>query len=152
LSSGRPERGGERMESGICLRCGAPYEPEDTVCYRCGAPIGETRANTQPVRAIRVPKPEPTAVQTASQPVAVTPAPTAAQTPSLPRPSPAPFPYASRTPRRRARWPFILLGCLLALLALGAAAYELRMLNAAPPIAHQTLYTDPQGRFSFQRP
>ena len=140
------------MESGICLRCGAPYDSEDTVCYKCGAPIGETRANTQPVRAVRVPRPEPTAVQTAPPPASH--APTAAQTPPPARlgPAPAPAPLASSMRRRRARWPVILLGCLLVLLALGAAAYELRMLNAAPPVANQTRYTDPQGRFSFQRP
>src|SRR5262245_51088791 len=124
LSSGRAQRGGERMESGICLRCGAPYEPEDTVCYKCGAPIGETRANTQPIRAVRVPRPEPTAVQTAPQPAAATHAPTAAQTPPPARRGPAPTPLAAGMSRRRARWPVILLGCLLVLVALGAAAYE----------------------------
>src|SRR5262249_44324338 len=140
----------ERMESGTCLRCGAPYEPGDTVCYTCGAPIGETRVNTQPVRVIRAPKPEPATVQPSSQPADHSP--TAAQAPPLTWPKAARGPQASRLPRRRMRLLVTLLGSLLVLLALGAAAYELRILNAAPPVAHQTLYHDPQGRFSFQRP
>ena len=43
------------MEGGTCLRCGKPYEPEDTVCYSCGAPIGETKTPTQPIRTMRTP-------------------------------------------------------------------------------------------------
>ena len=39
---------------GKCLRCGAPYEPDDTVCYHCGAPIGETQGDTAPVKIVRV--------------------------------------------------------------------------------------------------
>lgn len=41
---------------GRCLRCGTPYEPDDTVCYHCGAPIGETEGDTAPVKVVRVNK------------------------------------------------------------------------------------------------
>src|SRR5262245_43854343 len=109
------------MESGNCLRCGAPYEPGDTVCYTCGAPIGETRVNTQPVRAVRVPKAEPAAEPAASQPIIRAAA--VVQPPSFAPATPAPAALAPHRPRRRARWLGILAGCLLALVVLGAAAY-----------------------------
>lgn len=164
---------------GKCLRCGAPYEPDDTVCYTCGAPIGETQGNTQPVRAVKVAR----ASSSSSAPLAAegaTPEETPAREPvpgaggaedgaedteasappevdvsritvgSMPavRPAPSPAPQ----PRRRV-WPLVLVACVVVLAALGGALYASRALNPPPPpVAHQTRYSDPGGRFHFVRP
>lgn len=127
-----------------CLRCGAPYEPGQTVCFKCGAPIGETRSSTQPVPAVKVPRAEQPAPPTetpALAPVQVAPgAPAVAQA----VPSPA--------KRRRRGGLIVALVCVIVLAAGGGAAYLARALTAPPSIASQTVYHDPQHRFSFQRP
>ncbi|HEX6798341.1 MAG TPA: hypothetical protein VF116_11585 [Ktedonobacterales bacterium] len=54
MSYGKQEVEAVRVNAGgTCLRCGAPYEPDDTVCYTCGAPIGETEGDTAPVKIVR---------------------------------------------------------------------------------------------------
>ncbi len=126
--------------TGTCLRCGAPYEADATVCYTCGAPIGETKTPTQPVRAVKSPRP-----------AAPEPAPVIAPTSVPMRPAPIAQP-ASPAPRARRRWPVALAVCILVLFVLGGAAYAVRVLTAPPPVATQTTYHDPQHRFSFQRP
>lgn len=137
-------------EKGTCLRCGAPYEPGQTVCFKCGAPIGETRASTQPVPAVKVPRAtEPS--QPAATPAAGAPGlPVAMQTTS------SPAAHAQREPRReskRRRGGFIvLLVCVLVLAAGGGAAYAVRTLNAPASVSSITVYADPQQRFSFHRP
>jgi hypothetical protein len=143
------------MEGRTCLRCGAPYEPDDTVCYRCGAPIGETRANTQPVRALR--RPTPTVVESDAPPsTAALPARSGAGLSGpITTPPPAASPSSSRAARptkRRPLWLLLLLGCALLLGAFGGAAYLLRLLTAGPAVSQQTSYTDPRHRFSFARP
>jgi hypothetical protein len=134
------------MEGGTCLRCGTPYEPDDTVCLTCGAPIGETRSNTQPVRALR--SRADAAATNATLPafeVTDSSAPLAAPTPAKPS-------QPARQRKQRPLWPVVLLACALVLGAFGGAAYLLRLLTAGPPVSQQTLYTDPGHRFSFQRP
>lgn len=132
------------MDGDTCLRCGAPYTPGQTVCFKCGAPLGETRPNTQPVPAIKIPQPEPPAEPERphappSLPVRSTAAPAIAE--------PA-APVAKRT----RRWPLVALIIVLVLAAIGGGAYLVRALTAAPPIATQTLYQDPLHRFRFERP
>jgi hypothetical protein len=158
---------------GRCLRCGAPYEPDDTVCYTCGAPIGETQGNTQPVRAVKVARgsepvpladdggtPEETAEREPAQGTAGNTAEEATAPPevdisritvgSMPAVRPAPV-SAPRAKRRV--WPLVLVACVVVLAALGGALYATRALNPpSPPVAHQTRYSDPNGRFHFVRP
>jgi len=135
------------MEGGICLRCGAPYEAEATVCYSCGAPIGETRSNTQPVPAMRRIKPD--GAEASSSPPATQG--TASSSPVMPVPMSRPLPRPARG-RKRPLWPVLLLACVLVLAAFGGAAYVLRLVTASPNVSQQTLYRDPEHRFSFQRP
>ena len=133
------------MEGGICLRCGAPYEADATVCYSCGAPIGETRSNTQPVPAMRRIKPDEAEASSLLPVELVAAAPSASVQMSRPLPS------AARR-RKRPLWPVLLLACVVVLGAFGGAAYVLRLVTASPNVSQQTLYRDPQHRFSFQRP
>ena len=131
-----------------CLRCGAVYEPGQTVCFKCGAPIGETRASTQPVPAVKVPRAEErgqpalatagTAAGVATTPAAV---PTSIAAPTVPR-----------VPRARRSGIVVVLVCILVLAAGGGAAYVVRGLTAAPPVASTSVYHDPRHQFSFQRP
>lgn len=133
-----------------CLRCGADYEPGQTVCFKCGAPIGETRASTQPVPAVKVPRAEEpgqpapahagTAVGAAAAQVVAAPATLAGD--ATPRPSRG----------RRRGGTVVILVCILVLVAGGGAAYVVRGLTAAPPVASTSVYHDPRHRFSFQRP
>lgn len=142
-------------EAGTCLRCGAPYETGATVCLKCGAPIGETQTPTQPVRALNVPRvtnapapaSQPAQASAASMPLA---APVAAAAPHSGAATPTPPPPASG--KRRLGIVGIALVSLLALIVLGGIAYTVRALTAAPPVANQTIYRDPQHRFHFQRP
>lgn len=135
--------------AGICLRCGAPYDADDTVCYSCGAPIGETQSPTQPVRAVRAPKSAP---ESAPEPDPEPPTP-AAPPPASPKlpvwQPPQPSPAAKR---RRALWPAIALICVVTLAILGGAAYISHAVHSGPPVANQTLYRDPQHRFQFTHP
>jgi hypothetical protein len=134
------------MDADTCLRCGAPYAPGQTVCFKCGAPLGETRPNTQPVPAIKIPQPEESAPPTR---------PAAEPAPSLPVArvaSATAEPPAPPTQQRRRRWPLIALVVVLVLAAGGGGFYLVRALTAAPPVATQTLYQDPQHRFHFERP
>src|SRR5260370_12869669 len=139
------------MEGGTCLRCGTPYEPDDTVCYRCGAPIGETRANTQPVRALRRPEEvqddpsTPTPTPTASLPALSGAGPSGPIT-TAPPAAPASASRTARTAKRRPLWPLLLLGCALLLGVFGGAAYLLRLLTAGPAVSPQTSYADPPHR------
>jgi hypothetical protein len=131
------------MESNTCLRCGSPYEPNQTVCFTCGAPIGETRSSTQPVPAVKIPRPAtepaPELERSASVPVH-------AAVPSVPAtPGAAP-------PRGRRRWLVVALAVVLVLAVAGGLAYAVRVLTAGPPVARQSLYQDPQHRFRLQRP
>lgn len=166
---------------GRCLRCGAPYDPDDTVCYTCGAPIGETQGNTQPVRAVKVGRgstsaplaedgaaPEETARRapasgalgaegTAGNAEKEASAPPEVDVSritvgSMPAVRPAAVSLSASRPRRRV-WPLVLVACAVVLAALGGALYATRALNPpAPPVAHQTRYDDPSGRFHFVRP
>jgi hypothetical protein len=134
------------MDDNRCLRCRAPHEPDATVCLSCGAPIGETKSTTQPVRAIKVPTPEV---------AAKTSAPASASGAAASAPSSAGVAVAAGAApatRGKRQWPIVLLICLLVLAVLAGAAYAVRTLTAAPPVASQTTYHDPQHRFSFQRP
>lgn len=132
------------MDADTCLRCGAPYTPGQTVCFKCGAPLGETRPNTQPVPVIRIPQPEPPAEP---EPLPAPPRVSARVTavPAITAPS------APSTKHKR-RAPLVALIVVLVLAAIGGGAYLVRALTAAPPVATQTLYTDPQHRFRFERP
>src|SRR5579862_3911194 len=156
------------MAEQVCLRCGTPYEDGATVCFTCGAPIGEIETPTQPVRA-----PKRAAPETVELP-AVSPAsgsargahdqraPTSAgrQVAIASRPGGvAPMPMgrlsgrgAYAPPRRRTRWPLIVLVGAVVLLFVGAAVIEVRALLAGPPIPKAEVYHDPLRRFSFTRP
>ncbi|GEM_PF-899559 len=158
------------MAEQVCLRCGTPYEDGATVCFTCGAPIGEIETPTQPVRA-----PKRTAPETIELP-AITPnsgaahgadgkraATSAGQVAIASRPGSAGAPSAGRLsgrsgrgaliqPRKRTRWPAILLVSAVVVLFIGAAVIEVRGLLAGPPIPKAQVYHDPQGRFSFTRP
>ena len=144
-------------EAGTCLRCGAPYENGATVCLSCGAPIGETQTPTQPVRALNIPRVTNAPVP-ADQPAQAS----AASPSSLANVTVAPAPQsgaAAQSPvsaassgRRRLGATGIALVSVLVLVVLGGIAYTVRALTAAPPVAQQTLYRDPQHRFHFQRP
>jgi hypothetical protein len=133
------------MEAGTCLRCGKPYEPEDTVCYSCGAPIGETKTPTQPIRTMR-----PLPAANPSQPIAAAPVPE--------RPLSRPLAVGVLSPRaptgatpRKLLW--LGLGAVvLVLVAAAAGFYVERGLTAAPPVSRQSTYQDPQHRFAFQKP
>src|SRR5579872_5549124 len=105
---------GLRMDADTCLRCGAPYSPGQTVCFKCGAPLGETRPNTQPVPAIKIPQPEESA------PPAAEPAPSlpVARVASATAEPPAP-----PTQRKRRRWPLLALVVVLVLAAGGGGFY-----------------------------
>jgi hypothetical protein len=134
------------MDDNRCLRCGAPHEPDATVCLSCGAPIGETKSPTQPVRAIKFPTPEVAAEASA-------PASASGAAASLPSPSGvAVTAGAAPATRSKRQWPIVLLICVFVLAVLAGAAYAVHTLTAAPPVARQTIYHDPQHRFSFQRP
>ncbi|HZC79306.1 MAG TPA: hypothetical protein VE258_16245 [Ktedonobacterales bacterium] len=134
------------MDDNRCLRCGAPHEPDATICLSCGAPIGETQSPTQPVRAIKVPRPE-VAAET-STPASASEATANAASPA----SVAVAASAAPATRGKHQWPIVLLICVFVLALLAGAAYAVRTLTAAPPVARQTIYHDPQHRFSFQRP
>lgn len=142
--------------AGTCLRCGAPYGPDDTVCYTCGAPIGETRANTQPVKAMRPTQRPAKAAETA----APAPEPAAARLTTPPRltvgagPVVSPAPPSRPAPKQRGKlWGVgVVALCLVLVAAVGGAVAVLRQITAAPPVAHQTTYADPQGRFALTRP
>ena len=129
------------MEGGTCLRCGQPYEPEDTVCYSCGAPIGETKTPTQPIRTMRTP-------------AATAPSPPVAPAPRAPRVATAPS-SAKETGHRKRSSMRIWLGLGIALLVLvvaGGSFYLVRGLTAGPPVSSQTTYQDPEHRFTFRQP
>jgi hypothetical protein len=138
------------METEKCLRCGTPYEPDATVCLTCGAPIGETRSSTQPVRAVKVPRDEPETLAGDSAP-----APEA--DPSRVR-TLASAAVATRPPQPAGRQHHgpgrgLIVAVFLLVLALaGGAVYAAHIITAAPPVTHQSVYHDPQHRFSFTRP
>ena len=139
----------ETERSGVCLRCGAPYEPEATVCLKCGAPIGETQVNTQPVRAVKVPDTaRSTSIPAQPSPTSVT---TSLLTASAPLQRSSSVPEAS-APRRRRGWLIPVALAVVVLLALGTTAYVVRGLTAPAPVATQTVYRDPQHRFHFIHP
>jgi len=132
------------MDSDTCLRCGAPYTPSQTVCFKCGAPLGETRPNTQPVPIVRIPRPEPDPpAPPATAPAPSQPAVHAVTATAEPPAAPA---------RRKRRWPLVALVLVFVLAAGGGGYYLVRALTAAPPVASQTLYQDPQHRFHLERP
>ena len=134
------------METGICLRCGKPYEPEDTVCYSCGAPIGETKTPTQPIRSMRTPSPP------ASRPETIPPSPAAEVSKSRPIRVSAALPRKGTTRRGNKRLWLAIGLILLVLLAAGGGLYLVRGLTAPPALTSQTTYQDPQHRFTFQQP
>jgi hypothetical protein len=142
------------METGTCLRCGTPYEPDATVCYTCGAPIGETKTPTQPVRAVKTPtaapepEPEPEPAVSAS-PLPISPAPPTGPLASTRVHLAIPAQSSIPVKRPRRRWPIALLICALLLAALGSAAYVVHGITASPQVAQQVTYHDPQHRFSF---
>jgi hypothetical protein len=167
---------------GTCLRCGTPYEPDDTVCYHCGAPIGESEGDTAPVRVVRVngsTNAAPAAADAEGQAAAAVapPAPGgqgenagvdsaepqevdisritvgSART-AHPASGAAPFAAPIRRARGR-RFPWvaaILVIVAVIVAALAGALFARQGTTTTPPVARQTLYTDPAGRFSFQRP
>lgn len=155
---------------GTCLRCGTPYEPDDTVCYHCGAPIGETEGDTAPVKIVRVNKPaagnalpEATEAPSAPQregsgvmtPPEIDPARITVGSAAATRPAAsttASSVTASRAHRGRRAWLFVVIVAALALAAGGGAVYALHSATPAPPVAQQATYTDPSGRFHFLRP
>lgn len=142
--------------AGNCLRCGAPYGPDDTVCYTCGAPIGETRANTQPVKAVRPTQRPATSSETATA-TSAPPAPRLTAPPRLTVGSgsvlspTAPEPPASKR-GGRLRGVVVVVLCLVLVAVVGGAVAALHQITTPPPVAHQTTYSDPQGRFAFTRP
>ena len=160
---------------GRCLRCGTPYEPDDTVCYHCGAPIGETEGDTAPVKIVRLNKSASDAASRVSAagfaPDAPTDAPVAPQgegpgvrTPpdidlsrltvgSAAAARTADVPIQKPRGRRGARiWLVTVLAVALALAALAGALYARHVATTAPPVAQQTPYADPAGRFHLLRP
>src|SRR5215469_3086847 len=132
------------MEAGICLRCGKPYEPEDTGCYSSGARIGETKTPTQPIRSMRAP------TVAASQPETVPPLPAESKS----RPLRTSVAVARKgTTRNGKKRIWLALGItLLVLVAAGGGLYAVRGLTAPPPVTSQTTYQDPQHRFTFRQP
>lgn len=142
------------MSAQTCLRCGTPYEAEDTVCFTCGAPIGETKTPTQPVA---IPRSRPVAP---SEPLPSQAAPTAVAAP--PRSSSRP-PTRSSTRRAPAakgalpdrptgrRWPVFALLVLLALVG-GGVGIVVHATLAEPPVASVTLYKNSALGVSFSRP
>jgi hypothetical protein len=137
------------MEGGTCLRCGKPYEPEDTVCYSCGAPIGETKTPTQPIRTVRTP---PVAPPSEPAPAPTTTATTATTAiPRAPRTSVATKETPTRVSGRRRLWLYVG-AVLLVLLAAGGGFYLVRGLTAGPPVSSQSTYRDTRYHFSFRDP
>lgn len=134
------------MDSDLCLRCGAPYAPGQTVCFKCGAPLGETRPNTQPVPVVKIPRPEESAPSVVAVPSQTAPARPAVRTAAATAEPPSP------PAKRTRRGPLLALILVLVLAAAGGGVYLVRALTAAPPVTTQTVYQDPQHRFSFQRP
>ncbi|MGO8946611.1 MAG: zinc ribbon domain-containing protein [Ktedonobacterales bacterium] len=133
------------MEGGTCLRCGKPYEPEDTVCYSCGAPIGETKTPTQPIRTMRTPS---AAAASPSQPI-----PPAPPAPRPPRLAVATSPATKEATTRRPRHLWLGLGiALLALVVSGGGFYLVHGFTAGAPVSSQSTYQDPDHRFTFRRP
>lgn len=135
--------------TGRCLRCGAPYEPNAIVCFTCGAPIGETQTPTNPVPIIRLPRhpaDETPPAEEAAQPAA----PVAVAKSRPLNTDKSSDKAASGAPRRR--WSLIAALCLVVALALGGGGYALHGLAAAPPIAQQTIYQDSQHHFRVMRP
>lgn len=59
---------------------------------------------------------------------------------------------ATGTWRGRRAWLIVVVAAALALAAAGGALYARRGGNTAPPVAQQTMYSDPAGRFHFLRP
>ena len=149
------------MAERLCLRCGAPYEEGATVCFTCGASIGELETPTQPVRAPRRPAPpaepapaEQSAMSVAPAGQADAPIATAPSGPARPLTVGASYRQPVAPPRapRRIRWPLVI-GLLVALLALGAGGYfGARTLLAPKPVPTTTAYYDAQRRFSFSEP
>lgn len=141
------------MSAGTCLRCGAPYDADDTVCYSCGAPIGETKTPTQPVRTVKMPR-----VTVESQPIEAEKKKKSASRPLRPSTSSATSATSVATaeappqPKRRKRLWLALAIVVLVIIAAGGGFYLVRGLTAAPPVASQTTYQYPQHRFSFTRP
>lgn len=137
-----------------CLRCGAPYEAGATVCLSCGAPIGETQTPTQPVRALNVPRVTnaPAPASQPAQPAQPSPTSVTVATAAPHSSAASSAPSTTATGKRRLGVVGIVLVSLLVLAVLGGAAYTIRALTAAPPVANQTIYRDPQHRFHFQRP
>ena len=133
------------MEAGTCLRCGKPYEPEDTVCYSCGAPIGETKTPTQPIRSMRTP------TAAASQPETAPPPP-AEVSKSRPLRVSVAVPRKGTTIGNNKRLWLAMGITLLVLVAAGGGFYLVRGLTAPPPVTNQTTYHDLQHRFTFQQP
>ena len=166
---------------GTCLRCGAPYEPDDTVCYKCGAPIGETEGDTAPVKIVRT-----------NRRTSAGDAPAGAEhTPYAPMDAPLlergegpgvttppevdptritvgssatmrsaagevglATPVAPRRGRRgRQVWLVVVMAAALVIAAAGGALYaRYHGTTSAPPMAQQATYSDPAGRFHFVRP
>lgn len=149
------------MAERLCLRCGAPYEEGATVCFTCGASIGELETPTQPVRAPRRPAPpaepapaERPALAVASAERPEEPVATAPSGPARPLTVGTSYREPVAPPRapRRIRWPLVI-GLLVALLALGAGGYfGARTLLAPKPVPTTTAYHDAQRRFSFTEP
>lgn len=134
-----------------CLRCGAPYEPGAIVCFTCGAPIGETETPTNPVPIIKL---KPLAAMSEAKEEAAAAAASTAPAVASPRPTlttATPGNATVNAPKRR-RWPLVLALCLLLSVAVGGGLYVLRGVTAAPPVARQTVYQDPQHRFRVERP
>jgi hypothetical protein len=128
-----------------CTRCGATYPQGAVVCFSCGAPIGETSTPTQPIArvwAVPPPAPEPPAEDA----VATAPRRTAPRRRARPQ-----RPAAERRGRG---WRVVgaILVTVLVVVGCTGSALGIRALLAAPPVPKQTLYQDPQHRFSFERP
>ncbi|HKV85613.1 MAG TPA: hypothetical protein VJN88_13735 [Ktedonobacterales bacterium] len=140
------------METEKCLRCGTPYAPDATVCLTCGAPIGETRSSTQPVRAVKVPRDEPETPTSESAP-APEADPSRVRTLASASAAVATRPAQPSAPQRRGPGRGLFVAVFLLVLALAAGAvYAAHIITAAPPVTHQSVYHDPQHRFSFTRP
>jgi hypothetical protein len=157
------------MPTVSCLRCGAVYPEGAVVCFRCGAPIGDTSIPTQPVRrsqALPPPASSPYGqfgqIDGADGCAHVAPLPRVEQDrvptrPRLPAVSSSVLPQRRPlTPverwERRGRAGFTIFLILLIVAAIAGAAMGVRALLAGPPVAHQTVYQDPQHRFRFNRP
>jgi hypothetical protein len=150
--------GGAMMSSELemptvsCLRCGATYPEGAVVCFRCGAPIGDTSVPTQPVhrsKALPPASPFERAERIEQDKVPTQPRLRAQSAVAVVK-------QRALTPaerwERNARVAFAIFLTLLIAAALGGAAMGVRALLAGPPVAHQTIYKDPQHRFRFQRP